>query len=375
MDFKITELRTTKDRLRFVKSQWNFHKDDKFWVPPVVADRMKLLNTEKNPFFKHSEIQLFIAEREGKVVGRIAAIINRNHNTTHNDKVGFWGFFESINDRSVSDALFNEAGKWLKDRGCDSMIGPENPSMNDEIGMLFEGYDSSPVILMTYNPPYYNQLCESYGMTKAKDVFAYLLDSAAFLTDKITRMQQVIRDRYKVTFRQFDMKNKEQFRKDVQTLKDIYNAAWQPNWGFVKWTNEEFDFIAQDLKMTADERLAVIMYVDDKIAGFGLALPDLNIVLKYNKSGSMIGAIWHLMTKKKKINLCRIVALGVLPEFQNKGLDVVLYYELGSRGMNCGYIYGEASWILEDNVMMNRGLTQTMHAELYKKYRLYEMHL
>ena len=363
---------TSKDGIkRFIKSQWKFYKDDEYWVPPVISDRMKLLDVERNPFFKHSEMQLFLAENNGEIVGRIAAIINRNHNLTHNDKTGFWGFFESINDQEVANKLFDSAAEWLRPKGYDYMIGPENPSMNDEIGMLFEGYDSSPVILMTYNPPYYNELCSNYGMEKAKDVYAYILDTPAFTTEKITRMQDVIRQRYKINFRQVNLKNKEQFKKDVQTMKEVYNAAWQPNWGFVKWTDEEFDFIAQDLKTTADARLGVILEVNGKVAGFGLALPDLNIVLKNNKSGSTLGALWNIMTKKKHINLCRIIALGVIPEFQNKGLDVLLYYEVGMRGVTNGYYHGEASWILEDNLMMNRGLTQSMNAKIYKKYRLY----
>jgi len=373
MNFIIKEVNTKSELIRFIKSQWNFYKNDKFWVPPVIADRMKTLNKEKNPFFHHSEIQLFIAERDRQIIGRIAAIKNDNHNKTHNDKAGFWGFFECVNEQAVANALFDKAAEWLRTRGLDKMIGPENPSMNDEIGMLYEGYDSSPMILMTYNPPYYNDLCVNYGFEKGKDVYAYILKNyESFKTDKIMRMQGLIRERYGITIRQINLKNKKQFVEDVRVLKEIYNAAWQPNWGFVKWTDEEFDFIANDLRMTADERLGVIAEVKGKIAGFGLALPDLNQILKYNKRGTMLGAIWQMMTKKKQINQCRIIALGVIPEYQKTGLDVVLYYEVGDRGVSNGYPIGEASWILEDNEMMKRGLTTSMHGEVYKKYRLYQ---
>jgi len=372
MNFNIKDVNTKSDLIRFIKSQWNFYKNDKYWVPPVVADRMKTLNPDKNPFFKHSEIKLFTAERDSQIIGRIAAIKNDNHNAAHNDKWGFWGFFECVNEQDVADALFDKAAEWLRSKGLDVMVGPENPSMNDEIGMLYEGYDSSPMILMTYNPPYYHDLCTNYGFEKGKDVYAYILDAPAFKTEKIVRMQDLIRKRYDVTIRQINLKDKAQFKKDVKTLKEIYNAAWQPNWGFVKWTDEEFDFIANDLRMTADARLGVIAEVKGKIAGFGLALPDLNQVLKYNRRGTMLGVIWHMLTKKKHINQCRIIALGVVPEFQKTGIDVVLYFELGNRGVANGYPIGEASWILEDNEMMNRGLTTSMNADLYKKYRLYQ---
>ena len=373
MSLEIRKIGNTKaDKKKFIKSQWKFYENDKYWVPPVIADRMKLLDTEKNPFYKHAEIQLFMAYRDNEVVGRIAAITNENHNKTHNDKAGFWGFFESINDSEVANALFDAAAEWLKQKGKDKMIGPENPSMNDEIGMLFEGYDDPPMIMMTYNPPYYNDLCVNYGMTKAKDLYAYHLEPEEFKTEKMMRLQGIIRERYGVTVREINFKNKEQFKKDVQTLKDIYNAAWQPNWGFVKWTDEEFDYIAEDLKMIANPKMAVIVESRGEVAGFGLALPDINQVLIHNRSGSMLTALWHLMTKKKKINRCRIIALGVKPEFQKTGIDVVLYYEVGTRSVEVGGYAGEASWVLEDNEMMKRGLTSSMNATLYKKYRLYE---
>ena len=375
MDLKIIAVETNKDKMRFIKSQWLFYKDDKNFVPPVISDRKKVLDTEKNPFYKHSKIQLFLAVSGDHIVGRIAAIINDNHNITHNDKIGFWGFFECIDDQKVANALFNACGKWLKDRNMTAMRGPENPSMNDEIGLLIDGFDSPPVIMMTYNPQYYIKLVEGAGFTKAKDLYAYILHQESYLTDKMIRFQQLIRDRHKVTIRQINMKNKAEFLKDVETLKSIYNAAWMPNWGFVKWTSEEFDFVAGDLKMIADPETAIIAESNGKIAGFALALPNVNEAFIHNKSGGMIGALYHLLTKKKKINMTRIIALGVLPEFQKTGIDAVLYYEVGTRGESIGRKVGEASWILEDNEMMNRGLTTTMNAKVYKTYRLYDKNL
>jgi hypothetical protein len=371
MNFTVRRVETRTDLMKFIKCQWNFYQGDKNFVPPLIADRLKLLDTVKNPFYKHSKMQLFIAENSGDIVGRIGAIINDNHNKTHNDKAGFFGFFECADDQEVAGALFKAAEDWLKDKGMNSVIGPENPSMNDEIGLLIEGFDSPPVILMTYNPEYYMGLIENAGYAKAKDLYAYLLKPETYMSEKLKRLAEVIRDRTGVKFRKINMKDKEEYKKDVTILKEIYNGAWVPNWGFVKWTDEEFDFIAGDLKQIANPDLAIIAEIDGKPVGFGLALPNVNECFIHNKKGGMLGAVWHLLTKKKKIEFTRIIALGILPEYQKTGIDAVMYYEIGSRSTNNGYKYGEASWILEDNEMMNRGLTKTMNADVYKIYRLY----
>jgi hypothetical protein len=372
MEIKILKVESQADVRKFVKCQWKFYKNDALWVPPIVADRLKLLDTHKNPFYKHAEIQLFLAYSSGEIVGRIAAITNENHNITHNDKVGFFGFFESIDNQDVADSLFDAASDWLKKRDKNVMRGPENPSMNDEIGLLIDGFDSSPLILMTYNPRYYINLIENYGFKKAKDVYAYRLQEG-FESEKLKKLQGIIKERYKVTLREANFKDKVQFKKDVDSIKEVYNAAWEPNWGFVKSTDEEMDFLADDLKMVADPRMTIILEVDGKLAGFGLALPNINECLIHNKRGTMLGALWHLLTKKKKVEWVRIMVLGVKPEYQKTGIDAVLYYEVGNRSLKTGIKYGEASWVLEDNIMMSRGLTQTMKGSIYKTYRLYDI--
>jgi len=372
MNFIIKPVETKAERMRFIRCQWDFYKNDPSWVPPIIADRVKLLDTEKNPFYKHSVMQLFLAVSDGKIVGRIAAIINDNHNRTHKDKVGFFGFFECIDNQEVANALFDTAADWLKSRGMDTMRGPENPSQNDEVGLLMDAFDKPAVILMTYNPEYYIKLVENYGFKKAKDLWAYILDMNTYLTEKIVRMQNIIRERYQLVIREVNFKNKEQFKKDVDSFKEIYNSAWQPNWGFVKMTDEEFDFLAADLKTIADPKFAFLVESKGKVVGFALGLPDINQCLIHNRNGSLLGAIWHLLTKKKKITLLRIIVLGVLPEYQKTGIDAVMYYEFALRGREKGITHGEASWILEDNEMMNRALTVTMNGKVYKTYRLYE---
>ncbi|TAL68166.1 MAG: GNAT family N-acetyltransferase [Bacteroidetes bacterium] len=375
MNFQINAVEDKKGLLKFVKSQWNFYNNHDKWVPPLISERMKILDVNKNPFFTHSRIRLFLAKSGKEIVGRIAAIINENHNKTHNDKVGFFGFFECINEQEVADALFKEAAGWIKEQGMNIMRGPMNPSTNDDLGCLIKGYELPPTIMMPYNPEYYHLLIEKAGFEKAKDLFAYKLTIDTFVTDKMARLQNSLRQRYKVTIREVNFKNKAQFNKDVNTIKDIYNKAWEPNWGFVKMTDEEFDFMANDLKQVADPRLALIAESDGKIAGFALALPDINQSLIYNKKGRLLPALWHLITKKKKIDTVRIIVLGVLPDYQRTGIDSILYYEFLERGKNSYYKIGEAGWILEDNVMMNRGLTTTMNGENYKTYRIYDKRL
>lgn len=372
MNIKVVPLEGKSGLKKFINCQWNFYKDDNNWVPPLKSERKQLLDVQKNPFYLHSEIKFFIAEANGEIVGRIAAIVNYNHNKTHNDKVGFFGFFESINNNEVAKALFDAAADWLRKKGMDRMRGPENPSMNDEIGLLIDGFDSPPSVMMTYNPKYYIDLIEGQGFEKAKDIYAYQLVTGKFQSEKLLRMQEIVRKRYDVTIREVNFKDKKQLKKDIDSFKDIYNAAWVPNWGFVKWTEAEMDFIAKDLKTIADPSLTIIAEVKGEVAGFALALPDINQCFIHNKNGSMLGAAWHLLTKKKKINNVRIIALGIVPKFQKFGVDSVLYYEIGERGAKMGTLTGEASWVLEDNEMMNRGLTTTMNAKIYKTYRLYE---
>ncbi len=357
---------------KFIKCQWNFYKNDPNFVPPLIADRMKLLDKEKNPFFKHADMQCFLAEHEGKIVGRIAAITNGNHNKIHNDNIGFFGFFECINDQEVSNELFDTAAHWLREKGKDAMRGPVNPSQNDECGLLIDPFDQPPTVLMPYNPKYYMDLISNYGLQKAKDLYAYLLEYDDYRTPKLERIQDAIKKRYKTTIRNVNFKDKEQFRKDVETLKQIYNAAWEPNWGFVKMTDKEFDFLAEDLKQVAEPELAFIVETDGEPAGFALGLPDINQLLIKNKKGGLLGAAWQLMTKKSKIDKFRIIVLGVIPEYQSKGLDSVMYYEFGERGPKLNMLKAEASWVLEDNEKMNRGLTVTINAKRYRYYRIYE---
>lgn len=372
MSITVTPVRSKKDVDTFIRLVWPIYKGDPNWVPPVIADRRKLVDRHRNPFYQHAEMELYIARRGGEPVGRIAAIINRNHNEQHNDRVGFFGFFETVNDTEVAHALLSEAERWLQARGMDAMRGPVNPSMNDECGLLVDGFDDPPQILMTYNPKYYSAVIESFGLASVKELLAYRLDGERFLSPKLNRVQQRVRERDGITVRTVRFSPKAAFEHDVALIRRIYNEAWVPTWGFVKTTDEEFEFAAKDLRQIALQDLIVFAERDGETVGFGLALPDTNQALIGNRSGSMIGAGLRLLFAKRRITRGRILILGVVPAFQRRGVDAVLYYEIGTRMISGrGYTEGEASWILEDNVMMRRA-AEMMGGEIYKRYRLYE---
>ncbi len=369
-EIRIIKVENQKDMMRFIKFQWKIYKGDSYWVPPLIMDRKKLLNKTKNPFYQHADADFFLAEKDGELVGRIGAIKNDLHNKYHNDKVGFFGFFECINDQEVANKLFDTARNWLKEHGLDEMRGPANPSSNDEYGMLIEGFDDEPRLLMTYNPRYYLDLCDNYGMKKAKDLYAYKLENEKVTSsEKMKRVADIARKRSHMEIKQLNMK---EFDKELDKVKEVYNKAWAPNWGFIPMTNEEIDAMAKDLKPLVEPSLVLFGEIEGKVMAFALVMLDYNQIFKSMNGKLFPFGFLKLFTQKKKITWCRILTLGIVPEYQKRGLDATFYYEIVHRANNIGINLGEASWVLEDNDMMNRG-AQVLNGEVYKKYRIYQM--
>ncbi|MCU7494326.1 MAG: hypothetical protein HF314_04315 [Ignavibacteria bacterium] len=366
----IKTVSSKKDLMRFIKLPWKIYDGDPNWVPPLIMDRKKILSKEKNPFYQHAEMEMFLAEKDGETVGRIAAIKNDLHNKYHDDNAGFFGFFECINDQEVANKLFDASKEWLKSKGLTLMRGPASPSSNDEWGMLLDGFDDSPRLLMTYNPSYYLDLCDNYGLRKEKDLYAYKLENEKVMSsEKLKRVAELAAKRAGLQIEELNVK---EFKKELEKVKYVYNKAWAPNWGFVPLTDGELDAMAADLKPLAEPSLVIFGKINDQLAGFALVMLDYNQVFKEMNGRLFPFGFIKMFTQKKKITWCRIITLGLIPEFQKKGLDAAFYYEIVQRAHAIGIDLGEASWILEDNEMMNRG-AQVMNGELYKKYRVYNM--
>ena len=373
----IREVSGKKGTNEFIDVAWKVYDYSQYpaWVAPLRMSVYENLDTEKNPFYKRATIQLFIAEKDGKIAGRIAAIENKAHNEFHKDKAGFYGFYECIEDQDVANALFDTAEKWLKARGLSSMMGPMNPSTNHECGLLVRGQSQHPTCMTTWNPKYYEEQHDKYGLTKAKDLVAYIVarEKNVELPEKVKKYVEKLRSQNsRIKFRDFDVKN---FAAEVDKCFEIYNAAWEKNWGFFPMTHEEFKFAAKDMKMFLDPRMAFVAEVDGKPAGFMLAMPDFNHILKRIPTGKLFPTgIFKMLLGKKLLKSVRIITLGVKPEFQGSGIFALFTYEAFERAHKFGYLAGEASWILEDNVGMNKPW-QDMGAPLYRRWRIYEKQL
>jgi len=365
----VRAVRSRSDERAFIRLQYKMYKDYPYWVPPLLMDRKKLIDRAHNPFYKHARMELFLAQRDGTLVGRIGAIVNDNHNREHKENIGFFGFFECVNDQAVANALFDAATGWLKEQKVAGVRGPANPSVNDEYGLLIEGFDRSPAILMPYNPPYYANLIEGYGFAKIKDLFAYQVNRDDVMTERLKRVSEAVKNRDGVVFRSINMKD---FDNEVKIVHELYTRGWEHNWGEVPLTDDEFDYMAKDLKAVVNPELVIIAELKGKPVGFGMSLPDLNEIFRFNKSGHLLPALVRMVLFKRRVSNIRIIILGVLPEYQPSGVGAVLFYETAIRAIANGYPYGEASWVLEDNMMMNRG-AKLLNGKLTKRYRLYQV--
>ena len=361
-------MRTKQELRTFLRFPWAVQGSDPAWVPPLLIDQAARFKPNY-PFYEHGEVQSWLARSpDGTVLGRISAIINRAHNEFQNDKVGFFGFFESANDTEVARELLSTAADWLHDRGMTSIRGPMNFSTNDECGMLIEGFDTPPTIMMLHNPPYYNDLMAACDFVKAHDFYAYRMHEGQ-LSDRVIQIAPKLESRLKIRIRPFNSKD---FWGEVKRVEEIYNQAWVANWGFVPMTHDELKLMAQTLKLVYDPRLIHFAETQDGTpVGFGLALPDVHVIFKKMNGRLLPMGIFKLLAGKKKIHRARVLLLGVVPEYRQRGVDVLLYYHTYVKGVAAGYNWGEFSWILEDNVMMNEA-ARSIGADLYKKWRIWE---
>ena len=365
----IIPVQKKKEWIDFVKFPYRLYRDNPCWVPPILMDYKVLLNPEKHPFYQHADVQFYLARKGKKTLGRIAAIIDHNHNTIHEEKTGMFGFFECIDDYSVAKALLTAARAWVKDKGMNAFRGPLNPSQNEECGLLMDAYDKPPVLLMPYNPPYYVNLLEQFGLKKAMDLWAYYIDSENPPPEKLVRVTDSLRKKTNVCIRPVRMKD---FKNEAEKVWYIYNHAWIKNWGFVPMTKAEFDHLAKNLKTAIVPDLALMAELDGKPVGFSLTLPDMNQALIHTRGRLFPTGLLKILWYSRKIDMVRIIIMGVLPEYRNLGIDSLFYIDTWRNAVAKNMGRGEMSWILENNKMMNRA-AKMLGAHIYKTYRMYEM--
>jgi GNAT superfamily N-acetyltransferase len=352
---------------QFVELPYRLHRDLPHWVAPLRIAVKELLDRAKHPFYANAEAEFFIALKDGEVVGRVAGIVDKAHNRFHEENAGFFGFFECIDDAAVADALLQRARHWTFERGAKFLRGPMNPSTNYECGMLVEGFDSDPMVMMTYNPPYYPALLEQAGLRKSKDLWAWLSNANVIDMKKIGRVADKVLG-HGVTVRPIDTKN---FAAEVAKVWEVYGAAWARNWGFIPMSKEEFALMGKEMKQILKPELVLIGEVEGRVVGFALALPDINQALKPAKGKLLPTGIIKILYYQRLIKSVRVVALGVVEEYRASGLAAAFYATLVRNARKLGYGDCEMSWILEDNVLMNRSL-EVMGAKRYKTYRIYD---
>jgi GNAT superfamily N-acetyltransferase len=356
---------------QFVELPFSLHCDDPHWVPPLRIAVKELLDRKKHPFYLDAEAEFFLARRGENVVGRVAAIVDKAHNRFHGENAGFFGFFESVNDPVVAGALLSQARQWVSGRGAQFLRGPVNPSTNYECALLIDGFEFDPMVMMTYNPPYYPALMEQLGLRKAKDLFAYSHDARNIDSPKINRIADRVIRTSGVTIRPIDMKD---FDAEVARIWEVYGAAtgaWAGNWGFVPMSKTEFAAMGKEMKMIVKPELVLVGEVAGKVVGFALALPDVNQALKHARGNLLPTGLLKILYYQRLIKSVRVLALGVVEEYRASGLAAGFYATLVRNARKLGYEACEMSWILEDNVLMNRSL-EVMGAKRYKTYRIYE---
>lgn len=369
----IKEVQTEPQMTEFIKFPWKIYKDDKNWVPPLLFDVKKNLDKKRNPFFEHSKVKFYLAYLDGVLSGRISAIKNDMHNEFYKDKAGFFGFFECINNQNVANALFDKAKDYLISLGLNEIRGPIDLSTNDEVGLLIDGFDTDPYILMPHNPRYYISLIEGYGFRKIKDLYAFLVREEITANEnvmgKLERVSNIVIKKENVKVRDINLKD---FDNELIRVREVYNKAWQNNWGFVPMTEKEFEFLADSLKTIIDKDLIYFAEVDGKPVGFSLGVPNMNVIFKGLNGKIFPFGIFKLLLGKRKIKSLRLLIMGVIAEYRKKGIEAVFIKHTIDRGIKKGYNAAEISWILEDNLPMVR-TAENLGADKYKTYRIYNL--
>jgi hypothetical protein len=377
MSITVRKVESPADFKAFFEFPWTIYKGDPNWVPPLLSMRRDLLDKKKNPAWEYLEGEFFAAWRGTEIVGTIGAVINHRHNEFHSERVGWFGMFEVFDDQEAANALLSTAGEWVKAQGYNTVRGPQSFTTHEECGLLVDGF-TRPVILMPYNKPYYQTLVENSGFYKAMDIYSFHLSRESVrengLFERLDRLTKGIMKRHNVTVRAVNQKN---LKADFKLFKDIYNVAWEKNWGFVPMTERELDGTVESLGQFFDAKLAFFAYVDGQPAGFVLPVPDFNLVLHkiYPRPGvpeivSLVQALWYWKINPI-IDWVRAPLFGIKEEYRKKGVDAVLLYYSLKAILEDRFQHSDAGWILEINDPMVN-ILKGFGCDIYKTHRFYE---
>jgi GNAT superfamily N-acetyltransferase len=374
-DVEISEVSSRWDRDAFIRFPWKIYANDPAWVPPLIIERKAFLDRKRHPFYRHGDAALFLARKNGKIVGRIMASDDPNYNSLHETNVGCFGLFECINDHDVAAALFDAAASWLRNKGRTEIMGPIDYSTNYVCGLLIEGFQFPPTILTAHNPPYYRELIEGCGFTKAKDWYAWWFAKPVGAAARLRPLAERFRKRWPVVIRPGNLKN---IREESRRLRKIYNQAWEKNWGFVPFTEAEMEFMTHELKQLVIPEFTLIAEIGDEPVGFILCVPDINVALRYINGrlttfGLPIGLL-KLLYYKSRTRTARLIALGVIEKYRRAGIAEMLVLRIVEDAMIKRGFTGELSLTLEDNFTINRFL-EAIGADRYKTYRIYRKQL
>ena len=371
LNIEVSEVTSRRERDEFIKFQWQIYASDSAWVPPLIIERKKFLDRKRHPFYRHGDAALFLARKNGRIAGRIMASDDPNYNLLHGTNVGCFGLFECIEDREVAAALFDAAASWLRKKGRTELMGPIDYSTNYVCGLLIDGFQFPPTILTAHNPPYYCELIENCGFTKAKDWYAWWFADPSKAATHLRRLATRLRTRWPVRIRSANFKN---LRDESRRLREIFNQAWERNWGFVPFTEAEIEFMTEELKPLIVPEFAWVAEIDNEPVGFTLALPDINVVLR-DLNGRLTRfclptGLIKLLRYKRRAQKGRLIALGVVQKYRRAGIAEMLVLRVMEETMIKRGITGELSMTLEDNFMINRFI-EAIGAERYKTYRIY----
>ncbi len=368
---EISEVRSKRDRDAFIKFPWRIYENDPAWVPPLLLERKEFLNREKHPFYRHGDAALFLARRDGEIVGRIMASDDPNYNALHETNAGCFGLFECIEDRAAASALFAAAEKWVRQKGRTEIMGPIDYSTNYVCALLIDGFQHPPTLLTSHNPPYYAALIEGGGFTKAKDWYAWWFSEFSEPAERLRRIAVKRAGRQGITIRPIVLK---EIDAEAARIRAIYNQAWEKNWGFVPFTEAEFDHLAREMKPLIVPETMLIAEVGEQPIGFVIAVPDINVAFqKINGRLTTFGlpiGLAKLLYHKPKIRTGRLVALGVIEKYRRAGIAETLVLGVMDAAFQRGFTGGELSMTLEDNVMVNRFI-ESVGAKRYKTFRIY----